>query len=170
MHVGGAAAEVLRTTDGPAGGLPERPFMLLGQQSIADPSRAPAGKHTAWAYTHGPHSVDWAAERERHVERMEAQVERFAPGFRERILARHVLGPADLEARNANLARAETSAAAATRSIRSSSVPCRRWLPTARPCGASTWAAPRPSRAELCTGCRATPPPASRSPRRASVV
>ena len=77
--------------------------MLLGQQSLADPSRAPAGKHTAWAYTHGPHSVDWAAERERHVERMEAQVERFAPGFRDLILARHVLGPADLEARNANL-------------------------------------------------------------------
>ncbi len=77
--------------------------MLLGQQSIADPSRAPAGKHTAWAYTHGPHSVDWGAERDRHVERMEAQVERFAPGFRERILARHVLGPADLQRRNANL-------------------------------------------------------------------
>jgi phytoene dehydrogenase-like protein len=77
--------------------------VLLGQQSIADPSRAPAGQHTAWAYTHGPHSVDWESERDRHVERMEAEVERFAPGFRDRILARHVLGPADLERRNANL-------------------------------------------------------------------
>jgi phytoene dehydrogenase-like protein len=84
-------------------GLPERPFMLLGQQSLADPSRAPAGKHTAWAYTHGPQWVDWVAESDRQVERMEAQVERFAPGFRERILARHVLRPADLQARNANL-------------------------------------------------------------------
>jgi len=102
VHVGGSASEVLETT-AISDGLPERPFMLLGQQSLADPSRAPAGKHTAWAYTHGPHWVDWVAERERHVERMEAQVERFAPGFRERILARHVLGPADLEARNANL-------------------------------------------------------------------
>ncbi len=102
VHVGGSAEEVLRTT-AMTGGLPERPFMLLGQQSIADPTRAPAGKHTAWAYTHGPHAVSWASERERHVERMEAQVERFAPGFRERILARHVLGPADLQARNANL-------------------------------------------------------------------
>jgi phytoene dehydrogenase-like protein len=106
VHVGGSAEEVLRTTayghDGD-GGLPERPFMLLGQQSLADPTRAPAGKHTAWAYTHGPHTVDWAAARERHAERMEAQIERFAPGFRELILARHVLGPADLEARNANL-------------------------------------------------------------------
>jgi phytoene dehydrogenase-like protein len=102
VHIGGSAPEMLESTS-PSNGLRERPFMLLGQQSIADPSRAPAGKHTAWAYTHGPHSVDWTAERERHVERMEAQVERFAPGFRELILARHVLGPAELQARNANL-------------------------------------------------------------------
>ncbi len=102
VHVGGSAPEMLQTTM-TAGGLPERPFLLLGQQSIADPSRAPAGKHTAWAYTHGPHSVDWEHEREHHVARMEAQVERFAPGFRERILARHVLGPGDLQRRNANL-------------------------------------------------------------------
>jgi phytoene dehydrogenase-like protein len=102
VHLGGPGSEMLESP-APGAGLRERPFMLLGQQSIADPSRAPAGKHTAWAYTHGPHWVDWSAERERHVERMEAQVERFAPGFRERILARHVLGPADLEARNANL-------------------------------------------------------------------
>jgi phytoene dehydrogenase-like protein len=102
VHVGGAATEVLQSTTA-TGRLPERPFMLLGQQSIADSSRAPAGKHTAWAYTHGPHSVDWEAESDRHVERMEAQIERFAPGFRERILARHVLGPAELQRRNANL-------------------------------------------------------------------
>lgn len=102
VHVGGSAAEVLATTAA-RDGLPERPFMLLGQQSLADPSRAPAGKHTAWAYSHGPHTVDWVAQRDRHVERMEAQVERFAPGFRDLILARHVLGPADLERRDANL-------------------------------------------------------------------
>jgi phytoene dehydrogenase-like protein len=102
VHVGGSASEVLASTT-ISGGLPERPFMLLGQQSIADPTRAPAGKHTAWAYTHGSQSVDWAAESDRHVERMEAQVERFAPGFRDLILARHVLGPAELQRRNANL-------------------------------------------------------------------
>ncbi len=102
VHVGGSAQEMLEPTVG-AGGLPERPFLLVGQQSIADPSRAPAGRHTAWAYTHGPHSVDWGREGEGHVARMEAQVERFAPGFRERILARHILGPADLQRRNANL-------------------------------------------------------------------
>ena len=102
VHVGGSVVEVLagrpRST-----GLPERPFMLVGQQSLADPTRAPAGRQTAWAYTHGPHTVDWAGERDRHVQRMEEQLERFAPGFRERILARHVLAPADLERRNANL-------------------------------------------------------------------
>jgi phytoene dehydrogenase-like protein len=103
VHVGGSAAEVLQATAHGRAGLPERPFMLLGQQSLADPTRAPQGKHTAWAYTHGPHTVDWTAARERHAERMEAQIERFAPGFRDLILARHVLGPADLQARNANL-------------------------------------------------------------------
>jgi phytoene dehydrogenase-like protein len=76
----------------------------VGQQSLADPSRAPEGKHTAWAYTHGPHrTVDWTAEQDRHVERIEQQVERFAPGFRDLILARHVMGPADLERRDPNL-------------------------------------------------------------------
>ena len=102
VHVGGDAAEVLEATS-LVSRLPERPFMLVGQQSIADPSRAPPGKHTAWAYTHGPQTIDWQAECESHVERMEAQVERFAPGFRDRILARHVLSPSDLEGRNRNL-------------------------------------------------------------------
>jgi phytoene dehydrogenase-like protein len=101
VHVGGTAQELVAAAT--SRGLPERPFMLLGQQSIADPTRAPAGRHTAWAYTHGPQLADWEAERDRHVQRMEAQVERFAPGFRERILARHVLAPADLERRNPNL-------------------------------------------------------------------
>ncbi len=103
IHLGGSAPELLQTTAAMHTGLPERPFMLLGQQSLADPTRAPAGKHTAWGYTHGPQTVDWVAESDRHVERMEAQVERFAPGFRERILARHVLTPAELQRRNANL-------------------------------------------------------------------
>lgn len=104
VHVGGNETEVLRATSfGADRALPERPFLLLGQQSVADPSRAPAGKHTAWAYAHGPQEADWEAETEPHVERIEAQVERFAPGFKERILARHVLSPAGLEQRNANL-------------------------------------------------------------------
>ena len=107
VHVGGHADEMLQAV-AYTGGLPDRPFLLLGQQTVADPSRAPAGKHTAWAYTHGPPSADWATERDRHVERMEAQVERFAPGFRGRILARHVMGPDDMERRNPNLVSGDT--------------------------------------------------------------
>jgi phytoene dehydrogenase-like protein len=104
VHVGGSEEELVATIDASARGLPERPFLLLGQQTVADPTRAPAGKHTAWAYTHGPQDgVDWAVELDRHLQRIEAQVERYAPGFRERILARHVLGPGDLQARNRNL-------------------------------------------------------------------
>ena len=104
VHVCGDEQEILETIATTRDGLPERPFMLLGQQSLADPSRAPEGKHTAWAYTHGPQlGVDWPRELERHVERMEAQVERFAPGFRDLILARHVMGPAELERRDRNL-------------------------------------------------------------------
>jgi phytoene dehydrogenase-like protein len=104
VHVGGDEPEVLASVEQAETELPARPFLLLGQQSVADPTRAPEGKHTAWAYTHGPREgVDWAGDEARHVERMEEQVERFAPGFRERILARHVLGPAELQRRNANL-------------------------------------------------------------------
>jgi phytoene dehydrogenase-like protein len=104
VHVGGSEDELVRTIAQSASALPERPFLVLGQQSIADSTRAPAGRHTAWAYTHGPQrGIDWSAETERHAARIEAQVERFAPGFRDRILARHVMGPADLERRNRNL-------------------------------------------------------------------
>src|SRR6185312_2976967 len=102
VHVGGGEDQLLRST-APAPGLPERPFMLLGQQSLADATRAPAGRHTAWAYTRGPQTLNWTVEVDRHVERMEAQVERFAPGFRDLIIARHVQGPADLERGDANL-------------------------------------------------------------------
>jgi phytoene dehydrogenase-like protein len=104
VHVAGPEDELVRTIAQSQRGLPEHPYLLLGQQSIADPSRAPEGKHTAWGYTHGPRrGIDWSFELDRHVGRIEAQVERFAPGFRERILARHVMGPGDLERRNRNL-------------------------------------------------------------------
>jgi phytoene dehydrogenase-like protein len=77
---------------------PERPFILLAQQSLFDRTRAPAGKHTVWAYCHVPNgsSFDMSG-------RIEDQIERFAPGFRERILAKNAMGPADLERINANL-------------------------------------------------------------------
>jgi phytoene dehydrogenase-like protein len=104
VHVGGSEEEFLAAISDALAGLPQDPFLLVGQQSVADRSRAPGDGHTAWAYTHAPRQgIDWSAELDRHVERMEAQVERFAPGFRDSILARHVLGPDELEARNRNL-------------------------------------------------------------------
>jgi phytoene dehydrogenase-like protein len=104
VHVGGAVAE-LRTAlhDVASGRLPEQPFLLSGQQSIADPTRAPAGKHTAWAYTHNPPGVDWARERAQFADAVELQIERFAPGFRDRVLARRIMAPGDLQARNPSL-------------------------------------------------------------------
>lgn len=104
VHVAGGDVELIRTIADSQERLPDRPYLLVGQQSVADPSRAPEGKHTAWAYTHGPRiGIDWRAELGPTVERVEAQVERFAPGFRKRILARHVMGPDDLERRDRNL-------------------------------------------------------------------
>jgi len=104
VHVAGTEEELVQTIATSRRRLPDRPFVLLGQQSLADPSRAPAGKHTAWAYTRGPRTgIDWSVEVAPVVERIEAQVERFAPGFRDLILARHVMGPGELERRDRNL-------------------------------------------------------------------
>lgn len=104
VHVGGEAEAVTaQTTAVSRGEVPQRPFLLFGQQSVADPDRAPAGKHTAWAYTRVPAAVAGEDAVMAHAERMTDQVERFAPGFRDLILARHVQGPERLEAGNVNL-------------------------------------------------------------------
>ena len=79
------------------GGHPERPYVLLAQQSLFDPTRAPPGQHTVWAYCHVPNGSEFDM-----TERVEGQIERFAPGFRERVLARSVMPPAALERHNAN--------------------------------------------------------------------
>jgi phytoene dehydrogenase-like protein len=75
-----------------------RPFLILAQPTLFDPSRAPAGKHVAWGYCHVPNGS--TADM---TDAMESQIERFAPGFRGHILARHVLDPAALERHNTNL-------------------------------------------------------------------
>jgi phytoene dehydrogenase-like protein len=80
-----------------SGAMPERPFVLVAQPTIVDPTRAPPGRHTAWAYAHVPHA--WPHDVTALVEE---QVERFAPGFRDTILARSVLSPAALERHNPN--------------------------------------------------------------------
>jgi phytoene dehydrogenase-like protein len=86
----------------------EKPYVLLAQQSLFDPSRVPDGKQSAWAYCHVPNG--FAGDM---TEQIEAQVERFAPGFRDRIIARSTLGPAQLEAHNPNLVGGDINGGAA---------------------------------------------------------
>ena len=98
VHLGGTLDEVAASEAAIGRGEhPDRPFVLLSQPSLFDASRCPPGRHTAWAYCHVPNgsTVDMS-------DRIEAQVERFAPGFRDRILARHNMAPADFESYNAN--------------------------------------------------------------------
>jgi phytoene dehydrogenase-like protein len=98
VHLGGTFEEIAASEREVARGRnPDRPFVLLAQHSLFDLSRAPAGKHTVWAYCHVPNGspVDMS-------ERIIDQIERFAPGLRDRILARHTMGPAELESYNAN--------------------------------------------------------------------
>jgi phytoene dehydrogenase-like protein len=99
VHVGGTFEEIAASEKAVRMGQhAERPFVLLAQPSLFDSSRAPAGKHTAWAYCHVPNG-----SKVNMLERLEAQIERFAPGFRDCILARRVFSPADLEGMDANL-------------------------------------------------------------------
>jgi phytoene dehydrogenase-like protein len=99
VHLGGTLEEIAAAERAPwRGEVADRPFVLLSQPSLFDPTRAPPGKHTAWAYCHVPH-----ASRVDMVERIERQIERFAPGFRALVLARSVLPPLALEQHNANL-------------------------------------------------------------------
>jgi phytoene dehydrogenase-like protein len=98
VHVGGSMDEIRASeADVSRGRHPERPFVLVVQQSRFDPSRAPAGRHTGWAYCHVPSGSTFDM-----TERIEAQIERFAPGFRNTILARSVRLPADMEAYDPN--------------------------------------------------------------------
>jgi phytoene dehydrogenase-like protein len=99
VHLGGTLNEIAASEDAMRHGRhAERPFVLLAQPTLFDPTRAPMGKHIAWAYCHVPHGSDVDM-----LDRLEAQIERFAPGFRDCILARGVLKPVDLERCDANL-------------------------------------------------------------------
>jgi phytoene dehydrogenase-like protein len=99
VHVGGSFDEIFASEKAASEGRhAERPFIILAQPSLFDETRAPAGKHTAWAYCHVPNgsTVDM-------LTRIEAQIERFAPGFHDCVLARRVFAPADLEHMDSNL-------------------------------------------------------------------
>ena len=98
VHVGGSLEEISHSErEMFRGRVAERPFLILCQQSQLDPSRAPEGKQTGYAYCHVP--ADYPGDL---TDPIEAQVERFAPGFRGRILARHAMSPADFQAYNPN--------------------------------------------------------------------
>jgi phytoene dehydrogenase-like protein len=99
VHLGGTMEEIAASEDAMRRGHhAERPFVLLAQPTLFDPSRAPQGRHIAWAYCHVPNGSDFDM-----LPRLESQIERFAPGFRDCILARRVLTPAGLESMDANL-------------------------------------------------------------------
>ena len=100
VHVGGTSAEIAAGEDTVArkGSIASKPFVLLAQPTLSDPSRAPSGKHVAWAYCHAPSGSVTDL-----TERIESQIERFAPGFRDCILARHTMNSVALERHNPNL-------------------------------------------------------------------
>ena len=108
LHLAGGYNEVLASERAPWEGITvERPFVLFVQPTLFDPSRAPPGKHVAWAYCHLPHGSTFDATRA-----VEDQVERFAPGFRDIVLQRHVMSPADLHRHNPNMIGGDINAGA----------------------------------------------------------
>lgn len=110
VHLGGTLEEIAASERSAwEGRESERPLVLLGQPSLFDPARAPEGRHTAWAYCHVPNG-----SRKDMTEIIERQVERFAPGFRDVILARHTMDTAQLEAHNPNLVGGDINGGAAT--------------------------------------------------------
>ncbi len=110
IHLGGSLEEIAHSEKEMfQGRVAEKPFVILSQPSLFDSTRAPAGNHTAWAYCHVPNgsTIDM-------TQRIEDQIERFAPGFRDCILERRVFTPADLEAADANLIGGDVSGGAMT--------------------------------------------------------
>jgi phytoene dehydrogenase-like protein len=99
VHVGGSMREIAESEEAMGNGrYAERPFVLVAQPTLFDPQRAPAGKHIAWTYCHVPNGSTMNM-----LPRLEAQIERFAPGFRDCVLDRRVSAPSDLEQMDANL-------------------------------------------------------------------
>lgn len=106
VHSGDSIADLQRFTDQVRGGaLPDNPYLVIGQQSLADPTRAPAGHHTLWAYSRVPNEMagGWQQHVERFADTIDARIEGLAPGFRANVLARRIVSPPDLEAMDANL-------------------------------------------------------------------
>lgn len=108
VHLGGTLEEIAQSERGPEEGrLSAKPFILLSQPTLFDPSRAPGGKHTAWAYCHVPNGWPGSA-----LQQIENQIERFAPGFQECIIVRSVHGTSDMERYDENLVGGDISGGA----------------------------------------------------------
>jgi phytoene dehydrogenase-like protein len=106
VHAGDSVDDLSRfTAQVRAGQLPEHPYLVVGQQSLLDPTRAPPGEHTLWAYSRVPSHVPggWSTQQEAFADRMEERLEGLAPGFRQRVKARRVVTPDALQTMNANL-------------------------------------------------------------------
>ncbi len=106
VHAGDDNDDLARfTREVRRGQLPDNPYLVIGQQSLVDPQRAPAGRHTLWLYSRVPSHLPggWQEARERFADRIDDRIEALAPGFKERILARVISAPPDLEATNENL-------------------------------------------------------------------
>ncbi len=106
VHAGDSLDDLARfTREVRSGRLPDHPYLVIGQQSLADPTRAPEGRHTLWCYSRVPSHPEggWPRARETFADRIEARIEGLAPGFRKRILGRAIWSPDDLEAMNENL-------------------------------------------------------------------
>lgn len=111
VHLGGPLADLVRSEAQSVHRLPERPFLLLAQHTVFDPSRAPDGQHTAWLYGHVPGGY---TPQPGDLDRIEAQIERLAPGFREVVLARRVTTAADAQRMNRNLVGGDVGGGANT--------------------------------------------------------
>ena len=112
VHVGGTLEEIARHEHAAfQGRMTEKPFVLVAQQSMFDATRAPVGKHTGWAYCHVPHG--WTGDATDLIER---QMERFAPGFRDLVLARHTIGATQYESHNPNMIGGDIAGGANTMS------------------------------------------------------
>ena len=156
IHLGGSLEEIAASERAAwYGEPPDRPFVLLSQPTLFDPTRAPAGRHTAWAYCHVPNAWRGSA-----VAQIEAQIERFAPGFRDCILARSAHDPAQMQAWNENLVGGDIGGGV----IDPYSLLCAPpGAATARHSAASISARPLPRPAALFTGCAAIMPLSGRS-------
>ena len=110
VHLGGTLSELAASEEGlTRGQAPQKPYVLVAQQSLFDDSRAPAGKHTLWAYCHVPNGFKGDM-----TGAIETQIERFAPGFKDTVLARHIMSAPDLQSYNPNYIGGDINGGAAT--------------------------------------------------------